>query len=270
MKVVATAALLALLVLAGCAEPSDLEGPSEGTENPPEPGAPIEEGVVNATPRPPLAGEAWVLSGCQVVRFSLPQERQSAAQGLPPDHRPRGDVASLVLTSLSCEALSRGNHSVAKPFAWSVATTPLEAMDDDGTLEAYVREIVASDSSTVAALAAFGFPAVHGTVELALGTGIAVDVTAEGLHYTVDAPSAAPQDIGPSDQQRLRGAMGTRLFWMDCDQQVAESAIVDTPALGILEGGAMADQLGLGGPMPGQVAGSTESWSCLLREHDSG
>jgi hypothetical protein len=274
MKVIPPGVLV-LVLLAGCgAPPGDGpagDRPTDGHDASDAPGADGQAAAGDGLAPSPV-GEVWALSDCSTARFNVPQEREAASQGLPPDHRPNGDVAFLTLMVLDCGALSRGNHSVAKPFAWALATTPLVPLEDDGALEAFVREVVTADAGAAAALASFGFPVVAGSVELGpseTGLGAAFVVEGEGLRYSADSPLAAPSDAGADRGLRLRGADGTRLFWLDCSVEVGATAVVDAPAVSVLEGGAMAQALGMDGPAPGTLALGQESWSCVLADHDS-
>lgn len=267
--------LALVLLLAGCASPAGDDALSEAPEG--ESGHSSDDSVGGLGGAESLSsspvGEAWVFSGCSVARFSIPQDTEGASTGLPPDHRPEGDVAFLTLAVMDCEALSRGNHTVSKPFAWAFAMTPLVPLEADGALEGFVREIVTSDQGTATALSAFGFPVVKGLVALGaseIGLGASLDVDGEGLSYAVDAPLVAPGDVGADRELRLRGADGTRLFWFDCALTIGTTAVTDSPGVAVLEGGAMARQLGVDGPAAGTLYLSSEDWSCALVEHDSG
>jgi hypothetical protein len=254
-------ALALLVALAGCSS-----APSNGEPSP------ATSSTVAPAPTGPLAmGESWVLSECRVATFNVVQDGATASQGLPPDHRPLGgDVASLVLTAASCESLARGNHSVLRPFAWSLTTTPLDPMADEGG-DAYVRELVVSDPDVAAALTSIGFAVLVGQVEVApTEVGLAASVAAPGIGYEATSPVAAPmQDASPSSVLRLRGADGTRLFWMEAAIEPSSYATVETPASASVSGGALA--LGApGGHVLGQMAGSMEAWTMAFGELDSG
>jgi hypothetical protein len=162
------------------------------------------------------------------------QDREAAAQGLPPDYELQGEgVATLALIVADCPAAVVGNATVVEPFRYAVLYHLLRPLSDQANqVDGFVREFVANTPLAVDWLASAGLPAVVGEVALsAPGEAYGVTVSAPGIDYRA---SGAPPTQGPSQDASAfafcyRVANDTRAVWLQ--DEVSRTSRSNLPAV---------------------------------------
>lgn len=261
---------LTLLFAAGCADPAD---PGSGAAGPSGDGAARADGRqapgTGADGR--LAGPWWSLPDCRHAEATFQQDRDSAAQGLPPGHDLQGEgVATVAVLVVECPSAVEGNQSVLREFSLVAVYHLLRPMDDArNAFDGFLREGFASDEGTAARLAQSGLPFVAAQIDLAgEGEPFALRVAADGASYDLLGPMPL-QPQGPADLGdyvlRLRHGDGQPEAWLQYDiARTAEEGLARPVAL-MAQGGYLGDAF-LGGARPGLVTEARAGGQLSLHE----
>jgi hypothetical protein len=211
----------------------------------------------------------WALPECRYFRLTMSQDRDSAAQGLPPEFELQGEgVATLVLLAADCPAAVVGNTTVVTPFRYAVVYHLLRAMSDHANqVDTFAREIIVTSPVAAQQLSAAGLAATVGEVSFtASGEPHGLTVSSPGLQYVA---SGLPAAQGPAPDTgaysfRYGTANDARAVWLQDEvSRTSRSDLPDAVTLQV-EGGYLGEALpgGVGAARFEESSGSAV-WTLL-------
>jgi hypothetical protein len=222
--------LVLVSLLAGCSGwGEDASGADLGNGPGGDPDMPSDGSMPGAAVVPAGFDDVWAAPECRYIRLTMYQDRETASQGLPPDHELQGEgVATLALLAADCPAAVVGNTTVIEPFRYAVLYHVLRAFSDDATqVDTFAREIVASTPLAATWLAPTGLPVQVGEIALsAPGQPYEVGVSARGTRFVATGvpPVEDAKPDAASYSYRFRAGDDTRSTWLQDDlRQVSRS-----------------------------------------------